>query len=221
VVLVFEVCLSLFSVSCYVLWLHSYLLHQFLVKLQAMEALIIHCLLGHALGLGGCSAALEDAAFKVGAGGGGGMRLLVWGVLYCDVAHCAFFQRQVEHALGLGGCSAALEDTAIQVVLFGGLFQWMCIVACGGLCCGLFQGDVVHHGSGWRMAMEALTLYWPLGRALGLVGCSAALVDAAFKAGTGRRGVCGVGSFSVMLCVLALWLCVYAAVGSVQLLRRM
>jgi hypothetical protein len=107
------------------------------------------------------------------------------------------------HALGLGGCSAALEDTAIQVVLFGGLFQWMCIVACGGLCCGLFQGDVVHHGSGWRMAMEALTLYWPLGRALGLVGCSAALVDAAFKAGTGRRGVCGVGSFSVMLCVLA------------------
>jgi (p)ppGpp synthase/HD superfamily hydrolase len=34
-------------------------------QLQAMEALTIYCPLGHALGLGGCSAALEDAAFKV------------------------------------------------------------------------------------------------------------------------------------------------------------
>lgn len=34
-------------------------------QLAAMEALTIYCPLGHALGLGGCSAALEDAAFKV------------------------------------------------------------------------------------------------------------------------------------------------------------
>jgi hypothetical protein len=60
-------------------------------QLQAMEALTIYCPLGHALGLGGCSAALEDAAFKVG-----GFGRVVWGPVFgvpvwCTFAHCAVF----------------------------------------------------------------------------------------------------------------------------------
>jgi hypothetical protein len=55
-------------------------------QLQALEALTIYCPLGHALGLGGCSAALEDAAFKVG----GVSESFFGSVLQYDTVHCAF-----------------------------------------------------------------------------------------------------------------------------------